>query len=97
MREKIQGILYKLFGIWGSMVIECKSCDFESPFAFVSLYHVKRKHPEKEITKKDVLFAFKYNLIFRVLVCCLLLIMHIIAWTLWLITYPFWAIHEIFD
>lgn len=97
MRKKIQRILYKLFGIWGTLTIQCKKCDFDSPFALVTLYHIKHKHPQSKIGKKEYLFVFKYNLIFRFLMCCFILAMHIIGSIIWLITYPFWAIHEIFD
>lgn len=97
MRRKIQGILYKLFGEWGTLTIQCKQCGFDSPFALATLYHVKYKHPQSKIRKKEFLFVFKYNLIFRFLMCCLILTMRIIGSILWLVTYPFWAIHEIFD
>lgn len=97
MRKKIQRILYKLFGIWGTLTIQCKKCDFDSPFALVTLYHIKHKHPQSKIGKKEYLFVFKYNLIFRFLMCCFILVIHIIGSIIWLITYPFWAIHEIFD
>lgn len=96
MGKKIQRILYKLFGVWGTMTIECKQCSFESPFALVTYYHVKHKHSAKP-TKRDLFFIFKYNLIFRLLMCSLILIAHVVGWILWLVTYPFWAIHEIFD
>ena len=75
----------------------CKKCDFDSPFAFGAFYHIKHKHPNSKIGKKEYLFVFKYNLIFRFLMCCFILIMRIIGSTLWLITYPFWALHELID
>ena len=97
MRKTIQRIFYKLFGKWGALTIQCKQCDFDSPFAFGAFYHIKHKHPNSKISKKEYLFVFKHNLIFRFLMCCFILIMRIIGLILWLITYPFWALHELID
>lgn len=96
MKKKTQRILYKLFGKWGTLTIQCKRCTFESPFALATFYHVKHKHPENTIGKKEYLFVLKYNLIFRLLMCCFIFAIHIIGLIIWLVTYPFWAIHEIF-
>lgn len=95
MRKTVQSILYTLFGKWGALTIQCKQCDFNSPFTLAVFYHIKHKHLNSKISKKDYLFIFKYNLIFRFLMCCFILVIHIICSILWLITYPFWAIHEL--
>ena len=97
MKKKIQRIFYKLFGKWGTLTIQCKKCDFNSPFALATFCHVKHRHLNSKIGKKEYLFVFKYNLIFRFLMCCFILIMSIINSILWLITYPFWVIHELVD
>lgn len=92
----IQQTLYNTFGKWGALTLRCNHCDFKSPFSVAGLLHIKRKHPNQKITKKDIIFCIKYNLLFRILRCLLTLIIFVLAVIVFFITLPFWWIHEQF-
>lgn len=76
--------------------IECKQCGFESRSILRLLIHLKRKH-KTTFTKRDWKFAIKYFFPFRLLVALGCIILGTIVWGLWMITFPFWILHEWLD
>lgn len=70
---------------------ECKFCDKKSFFVISMILHLFIKH-KKKITKNDIKFFLRYNII----TCTVLNILCIIGIIIKLICFPFWWIYENF-
>lgn len=76
--------------------IRCGECDFESRSILRLLLHLKKVH-NLTFTKRDWKFAIKKFFPFRLLVASVVGVVWLVFFAVWLITYPFWKLHEIFE
>ena len=76
--------------------ISCNECDFESRSILRMWLHLKKAHG-LAFTKRDWKFAIKNFFPFRLCFAIIYSILWAIVFSVWLITYPFWKIHEWFE
>lgn len=78
--------------IW--VPIECKSCDFKSQSAIKMIHHLIKMEKVKP-TKRDIKFLLKHSIPAKIILSLLEIICITISAIIFIITYPFWKIHEI--
>lgn len=74
--------------------IECKSCDFKSQSAIKMIHHLTKVEKVKP-TKRDIKFLLKHCIPAKIILSLLEIIFITISIIIFIITYPFWKIHEI--
>ena len=76
--------------------IQCNKCDFKSRSILRLWLHLKKAH-NITFTKRDWKFAIKNFFPFRLLMTSVGGVLWLVFFAVWLITYPVWKLHELFE
>ena len=78
----------------------CRLCneEYHSVSMLKMAYHLKKVHKTKVIKNpKDILFVIKWSIPGRVFRLIMTFLCMVFVISMWLITYPFYILHEFFD
>lgn len=72
----------------------CEACKSFETYSIIKLRkHIKKEH-NKKLTKKDWKFAIRYHIITQILKKIFGFPIVLLAFLLWLLTYPSWWLNE---